>query len=165
MAKDPTRKNRMTRLAKLVDPMIEPGVRARGFVMARLISEWPQIMGDMSAWCRPAEMKFAKGETNNGTLKLSVASGRGPEATQMTATIIDRVNAAFGYAAVSRITIVQNLLPASQQAVRPPQKKMDKPTSESGRNEQIWALDERLQGVQSPELRAALRRLGTPLDD
>jgi len=165
MAKDPTRKNRMTRLAKLVDPMIEPGVRARGFVMARLISEWPQIVGDMAAWCRPAELKFDKGETNNGTLKLSVASGRGPEATQMTATIIDRVNAAFGYAAINRITIVQSLLPASQQAVRPPQKKLDQPSSESSRNERIWALDERLQGVKSPELRAALRRLGTPLDD
>jgi len=83
----------------------------------------------------------------------------------MTATIIDRVNAAFGYAAINRITIAQSLLPASQQAVRPPQKKLDQPSSESSRNERIWALDERLQGVKSPELRAALRRLGTPLDD
>jgi hypothetical protein len=28
----------------------------------------------------------------------------------------------------------------------------------------IWSLDEKLKAVASPELRAALRRLGTPLD-
>jgi hypothetical protein len=31
-------------------------------------------------------------------------------------------------------------------------------------NQSIWTLDEKLQQVKSPELRAALRRLGTPQD-
>ena len=164
MAKDPNRKNRMTRLSKLVDPMIEPSVRARGFVLSRLISEWPRIVGDVAGWCQPAELKFAQGETTNGILKLAIASGRGPEATQQRDTIISRVNAAFGYAAVSRISLVQKLQPSPPE----PQPHASNATANpdnSAHNAGIWALDEKLQSVRSPEVRAALRRLGTPLDE
>ena len=175
MVKDPTRKKHMTRLSKLVNPMIEPSVRARGFILSRLISEWPQIMGDMATWCQPAELKFAAGDTANGTLKLAIASGRGPEASQQTAIIINRVNAAFGYAAVSRISFSQTLhggvpseaTPGGQSlenfgqetTLAGPQQNQDKT-----RNERIWTLDEKLQTVKSPEVRAALRRFGTPID-
>lgn len=162
-SKDPTRKKQMTRLSKLVDPMIEPSARARGFVLSRLISEWQQIVGDMANWCQPVEMKFSKGETSNGSLKLAIASGRGPEASLQTQNIISRVNAAFGYAAISRITLVQNFSQSAPKMAAPPTTKRD-PKSDS-QNQDVWTLDEKLNKVKSPELRAALRRFGTPIED
>ncbi len=162
MVEDPNRKKHLTRLSKLVDPIIEPTARARGFVLSRLISQWKQIAGDVASWCHPVELKFKRGETSNGNLKLAISSGRGPEATQQAKTIISRVNAAFGYAAISRLSFVQTL------EARPPLREQPEAASrdtQSQRNQAIWALDEKLQHVESPELRAALRRLGMPEDD
>ena len=158
----------MERLSTLVDDMIEPSVRKRGFVLSRLISNWRQIAGDIADWCKPVELKLDKNTHKDGVLKLSITSGRGPQAQQMMPQIIDRVNAAFGYAAVSRITLVQTMsgapvAPISADATddAPPQAT----TKEAQSGDDIWTLDEKLAGIESPELRAALRRLGTPIGD
>jgi hypothetical protein len=75
----------------------------------------------------------------------------------MSAEIINLVNTAFGYQAISRINLVQSLPAESRQqpAFSPPQ------ISDSAN---IWALDEKLKHVTSPPLRAALRRLGAPVN-
>ncbi|MCH1377675.1 MAG: hypothetical protein L7W41_05555, partial [Alphaproteobacteria bacterium] len=99
-----------------------------------------------------------RGSRNNGTLKLQIASGRGPQAQAMSAQIIDQVNAAFGYQAVGRITLVQNLPPSTPKT--PPKK----PATISDAPD-IWTLDEKLKHIKSPELRAALRRLGGPVGE
>ena len=147
----------MRRLSTMVDPLIEPAVLKRGFAINRLVSHWQDIVGDIAVWCRPARISFPQGSQRDGTLKLQIASGRGPQAQAMSAEIINLVNTAFGYQAISRITLVQSL-PADgrqQPAFSPPQ------ISDSA---DIWALDEKLKHVTSPPLRAALRRLGAPVN-
>ena len=157
--KQPHRKNRMARLSTMVEGMVAPSAQARGFVISRLISHWPEIVGDIAEWCQPASLSFDRGKRNDGVLKLAITYGRGPQAQAMSAQIIDRVNAAFGYNAVSRITLVQSLSPLAK-AESTVQSTTPADTSASD----IWSLDEKLNAVASPELRAALRRLGTPLD-
>jgi hypothetical protein len=157
--KQPHRKNRMARLSTMVEGMVAPSAQARGFVISRLISHWPEIVGDIAEWCQPASLSFDRGKRNDGVLKLAITYGRGPQAQAMSAQIIDRVNAAFGYNAVSRITLVQSLSPPAK-AESTVQSTTPTDTSASD----IWSLDEKLKAVASPELRAALRRLGTPLD-
>ena len=77
----------------------------------------------------------------------------------MSDVIIDRVNANFGYRAISRISLVQTLS-------TPTQPTSPKPGPQLNQNRHdIWALDDKLKDVKSPELRAALRRLGSPIDD
>jgi hypothetical protein len=147
----------MRRLSTMVDPLIEPAVLKRGFAISRLISHWQDIVGDMAVWCRPARISFPQGSQRDGLLKLQIASGRGPQAQAMSAEIINRVNTAFGYQAISHITLVQSL-PADvsqKPAFSPPQ------ISDSA---DIWTLDEKLKHVTSPPLRAALRRLGAPVN-
>lgn len=157
--KQPHRKNRMARLSTMVDDMVAPSAQARGFVISRLISHWPDIAGDIAEWCQPANLTFDRGKQNDGVLKLAITHGRGPQAQAMSAQIIDRVNAAFGYNAVSRITLVQSLSPpAKTESVT------QSMSSDDNNRADIWSLDEKLEGVASPELRAALRRLGTPVD-
>ena len=115
------RRHRMTRLSRLVDGMVAPSVRERGFVISRLVSNWRQI------------------------------------ALQMKQPIIDRVNANFGYGAVADLVFVQTLAPRPAQP-EPPQD--DSTPSPAPLVESIWELDARLERINSPEIRAALRRLG-----
>jgi hypothetical protein len=159
MVKPPkNRLNKMRRLSTMIEPMVAPSANERGFAISRLISHWHDIVGDTAAWCRPADIHFPRGSRNNGTLKLQIASGRGPQAQAMSAQIIDQVNAAFGYQAVGRITLVQNLPPSTPKT--PPKK----PATISDAPD-IWTLDEKLKHIKSPELRAALRRLGGPVGE
>ncbi len=148
----------MRRLSTMIEPMVAPSARERGFAISRIISHWPDIVGDLSDWCQPADIHFARGSRNNGNLKLRIVSGRGPQAQALTPQIINAVNATFGYRAVDRITLVQSLDSARKIT------QTQKPAKISDA-EDIWALDEKLKNIKSPELRAALRRLGGPFDE
>ena len=159
MAKLPkNRLNKMRRLSAMIEPIVAPSARKRGFAISRLISHWHDTVGDLSDWCRPADIQFPRGSRNKGILKLQIASGRGPQAQAMTQQIIDAVNASFGYQAVDRITLAQSLAPACQILEK------QKPATISDADD-IWTLDEKLKDIKSPELRAALRRLGGPTDE
>lgn len=144
----------MTRLSGLIDKMVAPSVQKRGFVISRLVSQWPGIAGDMARWSRPSQLSLSRG--GGGTLKLAIASGFGPVALQMKGAIIERVNASFGYRAVSEVVFVQTLPPPRHEAPPATQVPSD------ARAKATWELDAKLEKVASPELRAALRRLGTP---
>ena len=147
------RRRHMTRLSRLVDGMVAPSVQKRGFVISRVVSQWRYIAGDMADWSRPAQLNLSR--KGGGTLKVAIASGFGPIALQMKPSIIDRVNAAFGYRAVEDVTFVQTLPPQRESLPR----KNVIPDAEE-RAADIWELDAKLERIRSPELRAALRQLG-----
>ena len=149
-----SRKKRMTRLAGMIDGMVAPSVQKRGFIISRLVSQWPVIAGDIAVWSRPAQMNLSR--DGGGTLKLAIASGYGPIALQMKQPIIQRVNAAFGYRAISDVVFVQTLPPPKADTAG----HMTPATSPKTDPKRIWELDAKLEKVSSPELRAALRRLG-----
>ena len=71
----------------MIEPLVAPSANERGFAISRLISHWHDIVGDTAAWCRPADIHFPRGSRNNGTLKLQITSGRGPQAQAMSAQI------------------------------------------------------------------------------
>ena len=148
--------NRMRRLSTMVDPLIEPALLKRGFAINKLISHWQVIVGDIAKWCRPDSLSFPRGCQSDGTLKLQIVSGRGPQAQAMSSEIIDSVNTSFGYRAINRVTFVQTLPTefATPPIYHPPQ------ISDAA---DIWTLDEKLKDVKSAPLRAALRRLGGPV--
>ena len=152
-----TRNNKMKRLSTMIDPMIAPSAKARGFVIGRILSHWHDIVGDMASWCRPDTVSFPRDSRTDGTLKLQIASGRGPQAQAMSDLIIDRVNEHFGYRAIDRISLKQT-------STTPLPRTTPNPDLHQKRDRHdIWALDDKLKNVKSPELRAALRRLGSPL--
>ena len=154
-----TRKNKMMRLSTMIDPMIAPSAKARGFAIGRIVSHWHARVGDMSSWCRPDAVSFPRDSRTDGTLRLQIASGRGPQAQAMSDVIIDRVNANFGYRAISRISLVQTLSTPVQPVIPKPAPQLNQTQRD------IWTLDDKLKDVKSPELRAALRRLGSPVYD
>ena len=140
----------------MIDGMVAPSVQKRGFIISRLVSQWPLIAGDIAAWSRPSQMNLSR--DGGGTLKLAIASGFGPIALQMKQPIIERVNAAFGYRAINDVVFIQTLPPP-----RPDTARTTTESASASDPKKVWELDAKLEKVSSPELRAALRRLG--LDD
>ena len=103
-------------LATVVDGLTDAGLRRRGFIEARLIQRWSDIVGpDLAAACHPEDLRFprATGGRRSGTLRLRVGGGRALEVQHAIPTVIARVNQVFGYQAVARVTLTPGPLPAA----------------------------------------------------
>lgn len=91
----------------LVKAPVRAAGESRGFVLARLLTHWADIAGeDVAGLTRPVRMNYGR-EGMGATLSLLVASAHAPMVQMMLPRIKDRVNAAYGYAAVSRINLTQ----------------------------------------------------------
>ena len=147
------RQGRLRALGAEVPRIAAPVLGKRGFAEAQLIAEWPSIVGaDLADRIAPERLSFTQGERRDGTLRLRVAPGLGPEIQHRTPQILERINGFFGYRAVARLALVQGPpLRPRQPAAQPP-----RPLAEAERE----ALDRRLAGIEDPLLRDALRRLG-----
>ncbi|MES2142785.1 MAG: DUF721 domain-containing protein [Pseudomonadota bacterium] len=93
--------------ASLVKAPIRAAGEKRGFALARLLTHWPDVAGtDVAAVTRPVKMSYGR-EGMGATLVLLVTSAHAPMVQMQLPRIRERVNAAYGYAAVSRITLTQ----------------------------------------------------------
>ena len=80
----------------------------RGFAVARILTDWAEIAGeDIARVARPVRIGFAKGGFG-ATLTLLCSGPDAPVVQMRLAAIRDRVNACYGYNAVSRIVITQS---------------------------------------------------------
>ncbi len=126
---NPTRRQRgFEAAASLVKAPIRAAGEARGFALARLLTHWPEIAGaEVADLTRPVRMNYGR-EGMGATLSLLVTSSHAPMVQMMLPRIKERVNAAYGYAAVSRITLTQTAAdgfaegqtPFTGPVVRPP---------------------------------------------
>jgi hypothetical protein len=131
-------------LSRIVAPIV---ARHGGGILARLKSEWTAIVGvELAGACWPEVL------SRDGTLKLRVAPTKALEVQHRSPLVIERVNLFFGRPAVSRLALIQGPLPLAAPAPRQPPLPL-------GPGEAA-ALDRELATVSSPELRAALNRLG-----
>lgn len=105
---NPTRRQRgFEAAASLVKAPIRAAGEARGFALARLLTHWREIAGaEVAGLTRPVRMSYGR-EGMGATLSLLVTSSHAPMVQMMLPRIKERVNAAYGYAAVSRITLTQ----------------------------------------------------------
>ncbi len=79
----------------------------RGFAMTRLLTHWAEIAGeDLAKSTRPVKVSYAKGGMG-ATLTLLVRSAEAPMVQMQLPVLRDRVNACYGYNAISRISLTQ----------------------------------------------------------
>ena len=91
----------------LVKAPIRAVGEARGFALARLLTHWTEIAGEeVAGLARPVRMTYGR-EGMGASLALLVASAHAPMVQMMLPRIKERVNAAYGYSAVSRISLTQ----------------------------------------------------------
>ncbi|MDJ0893652.1 MAG: DciA family protein [Alphaproteobacteria bacterium] len=89
-------------------------IRRRGFSEARVITEWPRIVGELLApQTLPDRLVVPRGaeDRDGGTLHLRATGGAATELQHLAPILIERINTYFGYRAVAQLKIWQGPLP------------------------------------------------------
>lgn len=98
------------RAAELTPAALKTVGARRGFAELRLLTEWRAVVGEASSRaCRPVKVTYGgRGPGLGATLVVTCEGARAPEVEARKVEIIDRVNAFYGYRAVSRLSIDQS---------------------------------------------------------
>ena len=146
----------LRRLPELLTRMLEPAARRRGFAEAKLLAEWPTIVGQaLAARCHPVRLSQGA-DRSGGILLLHVAGGAALELQHSEPQILERINGFFGYPAVSRLRLIQAPLP---RPVTRPEAQAERSVSDAEEIEIAQAVRD----IRDPDLRAALQGLGRTL--
>ena len=155
----PYRRKRSTQLrplSQLTEKLVGLGLQKRSRFLAKLIADWPDIAGEAALYCVPVDVQFQKSKRIDGTIVLSVVSGRGPQVQMMSQTLITQMNRRFGFAAIGRIRLRQDLV----RAARTRYDFLNQQAEQQQGTVPLHTLEKVTSQIQNPELRAALIRLG-----
>lgn len=154
------RKRGFERAVSLVQTQIRQATESRGFAQSRLLTHWHEIVGpDVAATCRPVKVSYGKGGLG-ATLLLLTTGSYAPILQTQLPKIKERVNACYGYSAISRITITQT---APTGFAEGQADFSGKPTNQSTYSiapDVSKAAHEATTGVKDDSLAQALERLG-----
>ncbi|TFL18423.1 DUF721 domain-containing protein [Jannaschia formosa] len=145
------------RMGSLIDGDVRRMSQTRGFSETRLLTHWAEIAGaDIAAICRPVKVGYPRG--GFGAVLTVLTTGAQAQMLQMKLPqLVERVNATYGYNAISRIAITQTAATgfAEGQAEFAP-----KPRAPDAPPPEIMAeARDRTAGVGDPDLRQSLERL------
>lgn len=103
------RKRLFTRtLAECTTPLTDEALGGRGKMQARLLRDWPQIVGpDMAKRCAPDSLTFPRDGGGNGTLTLRASAAHALDIHYAEPVLLERLASYFGYRAITRLRIVQ----------------------------------------------------------
>jgi hypothetical protein len=80
---------------------------ARGFAVARLLTQWAEVAGEeMARKTRPVKIGYGKGGMG-ATLTLLVKASEAPMVQMALPVLKERVNAVYGYNAINHIHLTQ----------------------------------------------------------
>lgn len=146
-------KRQLTRIGIYTQKIIEPVFKTRGLMEGKIITHWAHIVGDRFARLSlPEKITFAKGRKTEGTLYLSVTSSASLLLHYAQDLILEQVNTFFGYKAICKLCLTHGFIPPEESSAKssPP------PLSPE---EKAW-LNEQTKGIEDPDLRACLEKLG-----
>ena len=96
-----------SRAATLMQGRIRKASEGRGFAETRLLTHWADIVGaDTAQTATPINVSYTKGGMG-GTLTLLTTGAMAPMLEMQKQQIREKVNACYGYRAISRIRITQ----------------------------------------------------------
>ena len=142
-------------ISATVEKLTRPIFGKRGFGQGTVIANWKSIVGDVLATHTfPEKITYPRDQRSNGTLHLRIDSpALALELQHIETQLLERINTHFGYRAVGYIKISQGTIPDEDN--QPPAKKRKISVKEKN------ALDDDLNIVSDPDLKNALRALGT----
>lgn len=95
------------RTSALLGERIRTASETRGFAVTRLLTHWTEIAGDeIAAVARPVSVRYGR-EGLGATLTLLTTGAFAPILEMQKETLRSKVNACYGYAAISRIRLTQ----------------------------------------------------------
>lgn len=156
LAGDGTRRGGgLRRMPDLLGRILDPAARRRGLAEARVLTDWPSIVGEALAMrCQPVKLTGGRGG-HGGTLSVHVAGTAALELQHSEPQLLERINSYFGHAAVGRLRLIRAPLAQPRRAQAPAAPPLDATT-----RAEIEAL---VQPVADDALRAALSGLGATL--
>ncbi|GHF41541.1 DUF721 domain-containing protein [Seohaeicola zhoushanensis] len=147
------------RTAALLDGQIRRAGESRGFAVSRVLTHWAEIVGaDIAAIARPVNVGYGRGGFG-ATLTVLTTGAQAPMLEMQKEQIRARINAVYGYNAISRVRITQTAptgFAEGQVAFDPAPRPVEKPEDPVAARE----AHEAVAPVQDEGLRAALERLG-----
>jgi hypothetical protein len=154
------RRGRPTALADLIAGQLKPSLKRRGFASADLFLHWDDIVGPTFAGAtRPERLSWPRrledgGEEGFSPAVLTVAceGARALLLQHEAPRLVDRINAFLGYGAVGKLRIIQKPVPRREK----PRGKAIGPLGAGAEHRLSRILD----GIDDPELRAVLEKLG-----
>ncbi|GLS88729.1 hypothetical protein GCM10010873_37030 [Cypionkella aquatica] len=130
---------------------------SRGFAVARLLTHWPEIAGaDMARITRPVKVGYGR-EGMGASLTLLTTGSNAPMVEMQKEKLREKVNAVYGYAAISRILITQT---AATGFAEGQAEFIARPQAPPAPNPELLAEAARTAApIQNDELRQALERM------
>jgi hypothetical protein len=169
-AAEPARSRRARSVSDLLPVAGGAAFRRFGFVQSSIVSRWREIVGARyAAVSSPESIRFPPGKKSRGVLTLVVEGAHAPMMQHVAPTIVERVNAFFGYVAVERVAFRQGIVQAARAKSRqaPPSLRpigVEPSPAESAREARLAVeLGDSLREVADPELRACLESLARGL--
>ena len=93
--------------SNLLQPRIRAASEARGFAVTRLLTHWAEIVGvAVAGIARPVNVSYGR-DGFGATLTLLTTGAQAPMLDMQKDQIRDKVNACYGYRAISRVRITQ----------------------------------------------------------
>ena len=101
------RKRGFERTSSLLSTQIRTAGESRGFAVSRLLTHWEEVVGTETARAaRPVKVSYGH-KGFGATLTILVPGAMAPMIEMQKRTILEKVNACYGYAAISRIHLTQ----------------------------------------------------------
>jgi len=153
----------MKAIGKHFSKVAEQAYARHGAAWAGLLSNWQTIIGQpLSDICLPEKISWPRQQSGQsetrsrhqkigGTLVMKVAYGRALEIQHTTPQIIDRINAYYGYQAISQIKIIQGNIPKPEISRKPALPPLDETVA--------GQLDAQMADIDNDDLQDALRTL------
>ena len=95
------------RTDSLLSGQIRSASQSRGFAQSRLLTQWSEIAGsDTAAIAHPVEISYGRGGMG-ATLTLLTTGAHAPMLQMQVEQLRTKVNAVYGYNAISRVRITQ----------------------------------------------------------
>ncbi|MEP2782649.1 MAG: DciA family protein [Pseudoruegeria sp.] len=101
------RKRGFERTSGLLQSHIRKATESRGFAVTRLLTHWEEIVGkDVASMAHPVKVGYGRGGFG-ATLTILTKGAYAPMLQSQLPAIKEKVNACYGYAAISRIHVTQ----------------------------------------------------------
>jgi hypothetical protein len=137
-------------LAKDASALLRHHLGTRGFTRVELVTRWTEIAGSgLAEHCFP--YRLSSGQSGGATLTLVADDRAALELQHQGPKLIDKINAYFGTAVISKIKVVAGDIPKPLAKRAAPRALL--PDEEA-------TLRARVDGIEDPGLRAAFERLG-----
>lgn len=125
------------RASGLLAERIRKAGEGRGFAVSRVLTHWAEIVGqEVAAMARPVKVGYGRGGFG-ATLTLLATGAAAPIVQMRAQDIRDRVNACYGYPAISHVRVTQTAPEGFAEAApgfasAPPAARAPRPEVEAG---------------------------------